>query len=71
MATVVKKCDCADQRRCKHSWVVRYRAGARQREHSFRHDQKGLANDFGLKVEHDKKAGVFIHPKFGDGPLGE
>jgi hypothetical protein len=71
MATVVKKCDCADQRRCKHSWVVRYRAGARQREHSFRHDQKGLANDFGLKVEHDKKAGVFIHPKLGDVPLGE
>ena len=58
MPTVVKKCDCADQRRCKHSWVVRYRAGARQREHSFRHDQKGLANDFALKAKHDKKAGV-------------
>jgi integrase len=66
MATVVKKCSCPDQRRCKHSWVVRYRAGGRQRERSFRHDQKSVANDFALKVEHDKKAGVFIDPKLGD-----
>jgi hypothetical protein len=63
MATVVKKCSCANQARCKHSWVVRYRAGGRQRERSFRPDQKSVANDFALKVEHDKKAGVFIDPK--------
>lgn len=66
MATVVKKCDCPDARRCKHSWVVRYRAGGRQRERSFRHDQKTVANDFALKLEHDKKAGVFIDPKLGE-----
>jgi Phage integrase, N-terminal SAM-like domain len=51
--------------------VVRYRADGRQRERSFRHDQKGLANDFALKVEHDKRAGVFIDPKAGDVSLGE
>ena len=39
VATVVKKCECPDQRRCKHAWTVRYRAGGRQRERSFRHDQ--------------------------------
>ena len=71
MATVTKKCPCADQRRCKHSWVVRYRAGGRQRERSFRHDQKSVANDFALKVEHDKKAGVFIDPKLGDVSVAE
>jgi hypothetical protein len=57
VATVVQKCDCPDTRRCKHSWVVRYRAGGRQRERPFRHDQKSVANDFALKLEHDKKAG--------------
>ena len=71
MAAVVKKCDCADTRRCKHSWVVRYRASGRQRERSFRHDQKTIANDFALKVEHDKKAGVFIDPKLGDVTVSE
>jgi Phage integrase, N-terminal SAM-like domain len=71
VATVIKKCDCPDQRRCKHSWVVRYRADGRQRERSFRHDQKGLANDFALKVEHDKRAGVFLDAKAGDVRLGD
>ena len=71
MAAVVKKCDCADTRRCKHSWVVRYRASGRQRERSFRHDQKTTANDFALKVEHDKKAGVFIDSKLGDVTVSE
>lgn len=66
MATLIKKCTCANQSRCQHSWVVRYRGGSRQRERSFRHDQKTLANDFALKVEHDKKAGVFIDPQLGD-----
>jgi integrase len=66
MASVIKKCDCPEPRRCKHSWTVRYRAGGRQRERSFLHDQKSVANDFALKVEHDKKAGVFIDPKLGD-----
>jgi hypothetical protein len=66
VATVIKKCDCADQRRCSHGWVVRYRASGRQRERTFRHNQKTLANDFVLKVEHDKRAGVFVDPKAGD-----
>jgi integrase len=71
LAAIIKKCDCAEQRRCKHAWTVRYRAGGRQRERSFRHDQKSVANEFALKVEHDKKAGVFIDPKLGDMSLGD
>jgi integrase len=71
VATVIKKCSCENQARCKHAWVVRYRASGRQRERSFRHDQKSVANDFALKVEHDKKAGVFIDPKLGTVPLGD
>jgi len=35
--------------------TVQCRAGGRQRERSFRHDQKSVANDFAIKVEHDKK----------------
>jgi hypothetical protein len=30
-----------------------------------------VANDFALKVEHHKKAGVFIDPKLGDVSLGD
>jgi integrase len=61
MASILKRCDCPESawRRCKHSWVVRYKADGKQREKSYLHDQKGLANDFALKVEHDKRAGVF------------
>jgi integrase len=66
-----KKCDCADQRRCSHGWVVRHRANGRQRERTFRHNQKTLANDFVLKVEHDKRAGVFLDPKAGDISLSD
>jgi integrase len=66
LATIIKKCACPERRRCKHAWTVRYRAGGRQRERSFRHDQKVVANDFALKVEHDKKAAAFIDPKLGD-----
>src|SRR6266702_8223877 len=53
-------------KKCWSAPDMRYRAGGRQRERSFRHDQKSVANDFALKVEHDKKAGVFIDPKLGD-----
>jgi len=66
MATIIKKCECANPSRCKHAWIVRYRAGGRQHQRSFRYDQKSVANDFALKVEHDKKAGVFIDPELGD-----
>jgi len=71
VAAVIKKCDCHDQRRCTHGWVVRYRVGGRQRERTFLHNQKTIANDFALKVEHDKRAGVFVDPKAGDISLND
>ena len=53
---------------CPHPWVVRYRTEggrtSRQREQSFGGDLRE-AEDFLLKVEHDKRARVFIDPKAG------
>src|ERR1700727_2129371 len=53
---------------CPHPWVVRYRTEggrtSRQREQSFGGDLRE-AEDFLLKVEHDKKAHVFIDPNAG------
>jgi integrase len=66
LATVIKKCDCPDQRHCKHGWVVRYRANGRQHEKTFPHDRKSLANDFAAQVEHEKRSGDYIDPKAGD-----
>lgn len=73
MASIVKKCDCPKTRwrYCKHSWVVRYNdSNGKQREKSYLHDQKRTADDYALKVEHDKRAGVFVSndktTKFGD-----
>ena len=45
-------------------WTVRYQASGRQREQSFR--TKREADDFWAKVEHDKRANIFIDPKLGD-----
>jgi hypothetical protein len=53
---------------CPHPWIARYRTpggrSSRQREQSFGDDRKE-AEDFLLKIEHDKKARVFIDPKAG------
>ena len=69
MASIIKRCDCGDWDECPHAWVVRYRTEggrtSRQREQSFGGDLKE-AEDFLLKVEHDKKAHVFIDPKAGN-----
>jgi hypothetical protein len=71
MATVLKRCQCPEQtwKSCPHSWVVRYRTpggrAGRQQEQSFG-DDKREAENFALKVEHDKRAHVFIDPKRGD-----
>jgi hypothetical protein len=66
LATVFKKCSCADQRRCRRGWTVRYRAGGRQHERTFPHDRKSLANDYAAQVEHEKRTGDFIDPRAAD-----
>jgi len=68
MASIIKRCDCGDWDGCPHPWVVRYRTeggrASRQREESFGDDLKEAENLL-LKVEHDKKAHVFIDPDAG------
>jgi integrase len=65
-----KRCGCPDDDwdSCPHPWTVRYRTtggrSSRQREQSFGGDLRE-AGDFALKVEHDKKARVFIDPNAG------
>lgn len=70
MARIFKRCPCPDDQwaRCPHQWVVRYRTiggrSSRQREQSFGDDRREAEN-FALKVEHDKRARVFVDPKAG------
>jgi integrase len=68
MASIIKRCDCGRWDDCPHPWIVRYRTDggrtSKQREQSFGSDLSE-AEDFLLKVEHDKKAHVFIDPKAG------
>jgi integrase len=68
VAKIFKRCDCRDWDGCPHPWVVRYRTtggrSSRQREQSFGDDLRE-AEDFALKVEHDKRARTFIDPKAG------
>ena len=70
MAKIFKRCPCPEDQweRCLHQWVVRYRTAggrsSRQREQSFG-DGRRDAEDFALKVEHDKRAHVFVDPKAG------
>jgi hypothetical protein len=70
VARIFKRCSCPDgqQYRCPHPWVVRYRTAggrsSRQREQSFGGDRRE-AEDFALKVEHDKRARVFVDPGAG------
>jgi hypothetical protein len=68
VARTFKRCDCHDWDGCPHQWVVRYRTtggrSSRQREQSFGDDLRE-AEDFALKVEHDKRARTFVDPKAG------
>src|ERR1700722_8461301 len=68
MASIIKRCDWGDWDEGPHPWVARYRTeggrASRQREESFGDDLKEAEN-FLLKVEHDKKAHVFIDPDAG------
>jgi site-specific recombinase XerC len=68
VAKIFKRCDCHDWNCCPHKWVVRYRTtggrASRQREQSFGGDLRE-AEDFALKVEHDKRARTFVDPKAG------
>jgi integrase len=71
VAAVLKRCSCPRTRwrSCKHPWIVRYRAAGgrsgRQRQRSFGQNKRE-ADDFALKVEHDKRASVFVDPKEGE-----
>jgi integrase len=68
VARIFKRCNCSDWDGCPHQWVVRYRTtggrSSRQREQSFGGDLRE-AEDFALKVEHDKRARTFVDPKAG------
>ena len=68
MASIIKRCDCFGWDDCPHPWVVSYRTEggrtSKQREQSFG-DELKEAENFLLKVEHDKKAHVFIDPDAG------
>jgi integrase len=66
--TILKKCECGNKTRCAHGWTLRYWADGKQRERSFRDtigadgkvkygSGKKLAEDFQLKLAHDKRAG--------------
>ncbi|EDY43598.1 tyrosine-type recombinase/integrase [Streptomyces sp. SPB074] len=62
MSTVIKRCDHTESQwaRCKHSWVVRWRTvSGPQAEESFPYNRKTEANALAIKVEHDKKMGVY------------
>jgi excisionase family DNA binding protein len=70
VAKIFKRCPCPEGQwgTCPHQWVVRYRTtggrSSRQHEQSFGTDLRE-AEDFALKVEHDKRAHVFVDPKAG------
>jgi integrase len=70
VAKIFKRCPCPEDQwgNCPHQWVVRYRTtggrSSRQHEQSFGTDLRE-AEDFALKVEHDKRAHVFVDPKAG------
>jgi integrase len=74
VATIYKRCQCPEdqQKTCPHPWIVRYRTAggraSRQRERSFRGDLRE-AEDFALKVEHDKRARTFVDPRDGKAPF--
>ncbi len=76
MATVFQKCkkateDPCTKARCGHAWTVRYREpggrAGRQREKTF--PVKKEAVDYGVKMENDKRAGVYIDPDKGRTPV--
>jgi hypothetical protein len=70
VARIFKRCPCPEDhwRSCPHQWVVRYHTtggrSSRQREQAFGDDLRE-AEDFALKVEHDKRAHTFVDPKAG------
>jgi hypothetical protein len=65
LATITKKCSSPDQRRCRHGWVVRYRANGKQHEKTFLMTAR-LANDYTAQVEHEKRSADYVDPKAGD-----
>jgi integrase len=70
MASIIKRCDHASKARCQCRWVVRWRdLDGNQKEKSYPHDKKTIANDLAKKVEGDKIAGIRTitsNVRFGD-----
>jgi integrase len=70
VAKIFKRCPCPEEAwgSCLHQWVIRYRTtggrSSRQREQSLGTDLREAEN-FALKVEHDKRAHIFVDPKAG------
>ncbi|MFJ8471512.1 tyrosine-type recombinase/integrase [Kitasatospora sp. NPDC094011] len=76
MATTFQKCktdrtDPCTKTRCGHPWTVRFREpggrAGRQREKTF--PTKKEADNFGIKVENDKRERVYIDPTAGAIPV--
>ncbi len=79
MATVFQQCKTnkqsklypCEKTRCGHDWTVRYREpggrSGRQRETSF--PTKKEAEAHGIKMENDKRSGVYIDPEAGRLPV--
>lgn len=61
MASIGKRCQHENKTRCKCNWVLRYRdAAGKQREESYFYDQKEIATDRKIKIEHDLRAGQAV-----------
>lgn len=59
MATVRKMCDHSAPSKCRCPWKVTYRdADGVQRQKTYPHDRKTVANDFAAKAEADKIQGI-------------
>ena len=71
MASVFKRCQCADRLRCPHGWRVRWREpggrAGRVRQATF--PTKRAAEAFAHRVEADKTAGTYIDPQRGRIPF--
>jgi integrase len=80
--TILKKCECSSKTRCPHGWTLRYWVNGKQREKTFKDtigpdkrpqygSGKKLAQDFQVKLAHDKRTGdvTYADGKSGDVPF--
>jgi hypothetical protein len=73
MASVFKRCGCANRSRCRHGWRVRWREpggrAGRVRQATF--PTKREADAFAHRVEADKTAGTYLDPQRGRLPFNQ